>query len=142
MGWFICGRRLYPLVLSCAYKRWIRRLSAVQKSAFVIFVLFGIIYNFPASPTNLAAWALTITFVRQDGTGNFDSFQAAVPTGDGSAVLAGVTFGSWNGTNAGSGDFAAVKLDTNGTVDWRWQVSEELDSPGPPSSLNSLESSG
>lgn len=72
---------------------------------------------------------MTMSFVLQDGTSENDGISTAVATGDGSAVLAGFTYGLWNGTTDGSYDFAAVKLDANGTVQWRWQVGEERDSP-------------
>ena len=41
---------------------------------------------------------------------------------DGSVVLAGATDGSWNTTSAGDSDWAAIKLDAEGTVVWKWQV--------------------
>lgn len=37
-------------------------------------------------------------------------------------MLAGRTDGNWNGTNDGYFDAAAVKLDADGKVLWRWQV--------------------
>lgn len=45
--------------------------------------------------------------------------------GDGSVVIAGETRGNWDGTNAGDSwpvDFAAFRLDKNGTEVWRYQV--------------------
>ena len=44
---------------------------------------------------------------------------------DGSVVLAGETRGSWNATSAGDLDWAAMKLDAEGTVVWKWQVRQE-----------------
>ena len=41
---------------------------------------------------------------------------------DGSVVLAGSTTGDWNTTNAGEPDFAVLKLDGDGTLVWKWQV--------------------
>lgn len=45
---------------------------------------------------------------------------------DGSVILAGVTERNWAGTNpdfeSTGDDFAAVKLDADGVVEWRWQV--------------------
>lgn len=43
---------------------------------------------------------------------------------DGSTVLAGSTNGDWNAANAGDDDFAACKLDVDGTLLWKWQVTE------------------
>lgn len=59
----------------------------------------------------------------QDGTIASDELKAAAATGDGSVVLAGYTCGEWSGDLTGEEcDFAAVKLDANGTEVWRWQV--------------------
>lgn len=45
---------------------------------------------------------------------------------DGSVVVAGFVNGTWNGEpSIGDRDFAAVKLDSNGTVVWRWRVSRQ-----------------
>lgn len=55
----------------------------------------------------------------QDGTSDEDNLNDAVVNSDGSVVLAGSTEGDWGGTNAGLGDFAAVKLDESGTVLWK-----------------------
>lgn len=41
---------------------------------------------------------------------------------DGSVVLAGSTTGDWVGVNNGDHDLAALKLDANGTLLWKWQV--------------------
>ncbi|CAM9534982.1 unnamed protein product [Ectocarpus sp. 12 AP-2014] len=57
----------------------------------------------------------------QDGTSDEDNLNDAVVNSDGSVVLAGSTEGDWGGTNAGLGDFAAVKLDESGAVLWKWQ---------------------
>jgi len=75
---------------------------------------------------------MTMSFVLQEGTSADDIIYTAVATEDGSAVLAGYTSGLWNGTTNSSHDFAAVKLDSNGTVQWRWQVGEELNSTPRP----------
>lgn len=41
---------------------------------------------------------------------------------DGSVMLAGHTDGIWNAESTGEVDFAAVKLDAEGEVVWKWQV--------------------
>lgn len=74
--------------------------------------------------------------VLQDGTNAIDDINTAVATGGGSTVLAGFTYGSWNSNNSFSSDFAAVKLDAEGTVEWKWQVSGKLDLPRCLLSLN------
>ena len=74
---------------------------------------------------------MTMSFVLQNGTSTGDLIYAAVATENGSAVLTGYTSGLWNGTTNGSKDFTAVKLDSNGTVQWRWQVGEERNSQRP-----------
>ena len=59
----------------------------------------------------------------QNGTGEEDLFHAATSSDSDSVVLAGYTFGNWD-DEAKGGDFAAVKLDSQGTELWRWQVRE------------------
>lgn len=58
----------------------------------------------------------------QDGTVETDMLNAAVTTADGNIVLSGHTFGDFGGTQVGSYDAAAVKLDTDGGELWRYQV--------------------
>ena len=70
---------------------------------------------------------MTVSSVRQDGTSGDDFIRTVVATGGGSTVLAGDTYGSWNGANNSSADFAAVKLDADGTAEWKWQVSGNLE---------------
>ena len=41
---------------------------------------------------------------------------------DGTTVFAGFTEGSWISANFGGKDFAASKLNVNGTLLWKWQV--------------------
>ena len=53
---------------------------------------------------------------------NHDVIYSVATRKDGSVLLAGYTWGDWNGTNAGGRDFAACQLDANGTEIWRWQV--------------------
>jgi len=49
----------------------------------------------------------------------YDYTRTVVSTGGGSTVFAGYTEGSWGSTNSGSDDFAAVKLDADGIVEWK-----------------------
>lgn len=63
-----------------------------------------------------------VQFVAQGGTNGSDRLRAAVTGPDGSFILAGYTSGNWDGTNSGDEDFAALKLDADGTVRWKWQV--------------------
>lgn len=43
---------------------------------------------------------------------------------DGSVIVVGLVNGTWGSKpSIGAADFAAVKLDCNGTVLWRWRVS-------------------
>ena len=60
----------------------------------------------------------------QDGTDDYDFVRTAVATINGTFVLAGSTSGDWNGSNVGDRDFAALKLDADGNVIWKWQVSK------------------
>eukprot|EP00904_Undaria_pinnatifida_P006344 jgi/Undpi1/283/HiC_scaffold_1.g00279.m1 len=57
----------------------------------------------------------------QGGTTEDDIIRGVASVSDGSVVLAGYTKGAWIGANDGSYDFAAVKLDAEGTEVWRWQ---------------------
>ncbi|CAM9350312.1 unnamed protein product [Scytosiphon promiscuus] len=45
----------------------------------------------------------------------------AISPDDGSVVVVGHTFGSFRGVSAGGWDFAAFKLDSEGTLVWTWQ---------------------
>ena len=67
--------------------------------------------------------------VAQDGTADNDYANTAVATINGTFVLAGITYGDWNGANAGDRDFAALKLDADGNVIWKWQVSKATGKP-------------
>ena len=58
----------------------------------------------------------------KEGSAEEDSFWGAVAGDNASVILVGLTHGNWSGTNHGGGDFAAVKLDADGSVLWRWQV--------------------
>lgn len=58
----------------------------------------------------------------QDGSPGDDLMRAAAAVDDG-VVVAGYSDGIWNNVSSqGDLDFAAVKLDSDGTVDWIWQV--------------------
>lgn len=59
----------------------------------------------------------------QGGSANHDLANAVAVTEEGFVVLAGTTWGDWNGTNKGDSDFAACKLDINGNLLWKWQAS-------------------
>lgn len=66
-----------------------------------------------------------MVFSLQEGTLYPEYLTAATLGGDdGSVILAGNTFGTWTGTSVYSSGtmFAAVKLDSDGAVLWRWQV--------------------
>lgn len=58
----------------------------------------------------------------QDGTAGVDNATDLALVEDGSAVLSGSTTGDWNVTNLGGTDFAALKLDADGELLWKWQV--------------------
>ncbi|CAM9911095.1 unnamed protein product, partial [Sphacelaria rigidula] len=60
-------------------------------------------------------------YVVQGGSQSSDRLHAAAMGLDGSVILAGQTSGDWNGSNAGVTDFAALKLDADGVLQWRWQ---------------------
>lgn len=67
---------------------------------------------------------LTVTINLQEGTTQTDVLHSVAALEDGSVVAAGYAGGTWEGdASAGSNDFGAVKLASNGTVLWRWHVS-------------------
>ncbi|CAM9975026.1 unnamed protein product, partial [Scytosiphon promiscuus] len=58
----------------------------------------------------------------EDGTADEGSFiRGMTMAEDGSVVVVGYTYGDWDGVNAGGADFAALRLDANGTEIWRYQ---------------------
>lgn len=62
----------------------------------------------------------------QEGSIGNDYLWGAAALEDGGVVVAGSTNGTWNGvTSLGEFDFVAVKLDSEGTMEWDWQVSEK-----------------
>lgn len=62
----------------------------------------------------------------QEGNGALNRFNDGIMDEDGSVILGGVTEGNWADTNpdfdSSGDDFAAIKLDADGAVIWRWQV--------------------
>ncbi|CAN0028156.1 unnamed protein product [Pylaiella littoralis] len=58
----------------------------------------------------------------QDGTEDRDVLACAVATDDGGVVVGGYTTGTYNGVaSEGLEDFVALKLDSDGNVEWIWQ---------------------
>lgn len=62
----------------------------------------------------------------QDGSNENDTVEALAISGNDSVVLVGHTKGNWNTTNAGYYDCVAIKLDTDGTMMWTWQVNQNV----------------
>ena len=60
--------------------------------------------------------------VLQDGTEESDHIYAAAGADDGSVIIAGRTWGSYEDVNAGYRDFVAMKFDDDGNIIWKWQV--------------------
>lgn len=69
--------------------------------------------------TILFAWRDGLT---QGGPRGDATVHTAAFTDDGSVILAGSTASVWGEDNIGPGDFAASKLDADGTLVWTWQV--------------------
>lgn len=60
---------------------------------------------------------------QKGGTSETDGINAAIwNSTDDSVLLVGYTEGLFNTTGLTQRDFAAVKLDVNGSVAWKWQV--------------------
>lgn len=69
----------------------------------------------------------------QEGSGGNDRMRAVATVSGGGVVLAGHTDGDWNGASPEGGiDFAAVRLDSAGTVIWRWKVKPRQDDHEDP----------
>lgn len=60
----------------------------------------------------------------QNGTAEIDRAYGVAVFDDGSTIVAGATAGDWAADNLGEQDFAASKIDVNGTLLWKWQVNE------------------
>ena len=58
----------------------------------------------------------------QNGTSREDYLNGVAIAQDGSIVVEGGTNGSYHRENEGGLDFVAMKLDSNGSVQWAWQV--------------------
>lgn len=58
----------------------------------------------------------------QDGTLDSDRGRAIAMDDDGSMVIAGSSLGEWDIPSIGDWDMAAFKLDADGTLLWKWQV--------------------
>lgn len=61
--------------------------------------------------------------IDQEKTGKAGQLQDLAIWEDGSVIFAGYTEGDWNVTHIGGGDFAAGKLNPDGSIQWKWQVS-------------------
>ena len=58
----------------------------------------------------------------QNGTLEDDHLEGVVLESTGTHVFYGITRGDWSGTNAGGYDWAALKVDAQGDILWKWQV--------------------
>ena len=65
---------------------------------------------------------ISLVVAQQDGTEEADSISGGGRGDNGSVILVGSTWGDWEKSNQGGEDFAAVKLHTNGSILWKWQV--------------------
>lgn len=75
-------------------------------------------------PPHLRSWCCG-TCIFQEGSSEWDVLRRAAAPSGGGVVLTGHSQGKWSGTNIGIGGFAAMELDLNGAVLWRWQVNLE-----------------
>lgn len=66
---------------------------------------------------------VNIQYLRQEGTSSYDGVFGVVVVEDGTLIFAGYTQGAWAANKDDElAELAMVKMDSNGTVIWRWQV--------------------
>lgn len=58
----------------------------------------------------------------QEGSSKFESVRATAAMKDGGVILVGGIHGTHGENSAGDKDIVAVKLDSEGVFQWRWQV--------------------
>lgn len=86
------------------------------------------LWRLPYREAGLTGWGKVFTqrlphfALGQDGTTESDEIRGIAMAEDGSVVAVGRTAGDWDGTNAGSDDFAAIRLGPDGEEIWRYQV--------------------
>lgn len=62
------------------------------------------------------------TCIPQEGSYQSDYLDGAAAANREGVILAGYLTGNWSETTSGSFDFAAVGLDSDANVQWRWRV--------------------
>lgn len=98
--------------------------SVVSLAILPTTVLFSITNNVKKSVSQLNQYGLFLLRLHQVGnaSGARSALGASASVVDGSFFLGGYTSGSWAGLSTGGYDFAAVKIHSNGTLAWIWQV--------------------
>ncbi|CAN0111305.1 unnamed protein product [Ascophyllum nodosum] len=95
--------------------------------------LAGSVYGFDGWDDHPSSGLVDFAVAKLDADGGFlwawlegsegsDYLVSAAAVADGGVVVAGWSNGTWNGVESiGDADFAAIKLDSDGDVVWRWQ---------------------
>ncbi|CAN0353237.1 unnamed protein product [Laminaria digitata] len=71
----------------------------------------------------------------QNGTTDTDEVLDVEDALNNTFVLVGRSSGDWDGANAGSADMAAMKLDIDGNLLWKWQVGALRQNSNRPAAL-------
>lgn len=129
--WFVC--LVVPYWLWDAWTELRRGMQEPATLACVVCFVAGYRIPSPSSwrrrshvcrmcPALNQAYASTALLRSQEGTLEDDRFDSAVMTADGNIVLSGFTNGAFDIAKPPWYSAAAVKLDTDGGVLWRYQV--------------------
>lgn len=83
--------------------------------------VFGLLVEYP---TNFGVLVANVPPLPQAGSAEDDRSCCIFAGDDGSAIVAGHTFGVFGNRSLGLQDFVVVKLDEHGVELWRWQVTK------------------
>lgn len=92
-----------------------------RRSTRALHLLHAILPRLLA-PSHRPCPALRTRADEQDGTSDLDYAVAVDMAEDESVIICGFTYGSYRGVNAGSTDMVAIKLSSDGDLQWAWQV--------------------
>ena len=98
---------------------WLEEAFSLPRHAVCTYLMVMCV----TGPNQLLSDKTFLSFVvLQDGSEEWDYINAAAGADDGSVIIAGNTWDSYEDVNAGYSDFVAVKIDGDGSIIWKWQV--------------------